>query len=64
VAILRLLGRHFGGLALGLTDAALDRRAAALDSDDQAAAALRKALERIRAEERGYRELGELGENR
>ena len=51
-------------LLVGLTDAALDRCTAALDSNDQAAAALREALERMRAEERGYRELGELDENR
>jgi hypothetical protein len=51
-------------LLVGLTDAALDRRTAALDSDDQAAAALREALGRMRAEERGYREIGELDENR
>ena len=51
-------------LLVGLTDAALDRRTAALDSDDQAATALREALGRMRAEERGYRELGELDDNR
>ena len=51
-------------LLVGLTDAALDRRTAALDSDDQAAAALREALGRMRAEERGYREIGELDDNR
>lgn len=47
-------------LLVGLTDAALDRRTAALDSDNQAAAALREALGRMRAEEQGFRELGEL----
>ena len=47
-------------LLVGLTDAALDRRTAALDSDNQAAAALREALGRMRAEEEGFRELGEL----
>ena len=47
-------------LLVGLADAALDRRTAALDSDNQAAAALREALARMRAEERGYREIGEL----
>jgi uncharacterized membrane protein len=51
-------------LLVGLVDAALDRRTAALDSDDQAAAALREALGRMRAEERGYREIGELDDNR
>lgn len=51
-------------LLVGLVDAALDRRTAALDSDNQAAVALREALGRMRAEERGYRELGELDENR
>ena len=51
-------------LLVDLVDAALDRRTAALDSDDQAAAALREALGRMRAEERGYREIGELDENR
>jgi hypothetical protein len=49
-------------LLVGLADAALDRRTAALDSDNQAAAALREALARMRAEERGYREIGELGD--
>jgi hypothetical protein len=47
-------------LLVGLADAALDRRTAALDSDNQAAAALREALGRMRAEEQGFRELGEL----
>ncbi|MBA3362689.1 MAG: hypothetical protein H0T94_14730 [Acidimicrobiia bacterium] len=47
-------------LLVGLADAALDRRSAALDSDDQAASSLREALGRMRAEERGYRELDEL----
>ena len=47
-------------LLVGLVDAAVDRRTAALDSDNQAALALREALGRMRAEERGYRELGEL----
>jgi hypothetical protein len=47
-------------LLVGLTDAALDRRTAALDSDTQAATALREALGRMRAEEQGFRELGEL----
>ena len=47
-------------LLVGLTDATLDRRTAALDSDNQAAAALREALGRMRAEEQGFRELGEL----
>ncbi|MGI8517123.1 MAG: hypothetical protein ACR2ME_02090 [Acidimicrobiia bacterium] len=47
-------------LLVGLADAALDRRSAALDSDDQAAASLREALGQMRAEERGYRELDEL----
>ena len=47
-------------LLVGLTDAALDRRTAALDSDNQAAAALGEALGRMRAEEQGFRELGEL----
>ena len=51
-------------LLVGLVDAAVDRRTAALDSDNQAALALREALGRMRAEERGYRELGELDENR
>ena len=51
-------------LLVGLVDAALDRRTAALDSDNQAAAALREALGRMRAEERGYREIGELDDNR
>ena len=50
-------------LLVGLADAALDRQTAALDSDNQAAAALREALGRMRAEERGYREIGELDEN-
>jgi hypothetical protein len=49
-------------LLVGLTDAAIDRRTAALDSDNRAAAALREALGRMRAEEQGYRELGELDE--
>ncbi|HJR87425.1 MAG TPA: hypothetical protein VJ930_07200 [Acidimicrobiia bacterium] len=47
-------------LLVGLADAALDRRTAALDSDNQAAAALREALGRMRAEEQGFRELGRL----
>ncbi|MGH8958446.1 MAG: hypothetical protein ACRDVK_07195 [Acidimicrobiia bacterium] len=47
-------------LLVGLTDAALDRRTAALDSRNDAAAALREALGRMRAEEKGFRELGEL----
>jgi uncharacterized membrane protein len=51
-------------LLVGLADAALDRRTAALGSDDQAAAALREALGRMRAEEQGYRELGELDDSR
>lgn len=51
-------------LLVGLVDAAVDRRTAALDSDDQAAVALREALGRMRAEERGYRELGELDDSR
>jgi hypothetical protein len=51
-------------LLVGLVDAAVDRRTAALDSDNQAALALREALGRMRAEERGYRELGELDESR
>ena len=51
-------------LLVGLVDAAVDRRTAALDSDDQAALALREALGRMRAEERGYRELGELDDSR
>ena len=51
-------------LLVGLVDAAVDRRTAALDSDNQAALALREALGRMRAEERGYRELGELDDNR
>jgi len=51
-------------LLVGLVDAALDRSSAALDSDNQAALALREALGRMRAEERGYRELGELDDNR
>ena len=51
-------------LLVGLADAALDRRTAALDSDNQAAAALREALGRMRAEERGHREIGELDDNR
>ena len=51
-------------LLVGLVDAALDRRTAALDSDNQAATALREALGRMRAEERGYREIGELDDNR
>lgn len=50
-------------LLVGLADAALDRRTAALDSDDQAATALRESLGRMRAEEQGYRELGELEDN-
>jgi hypothetical protein len=51
-------------LLVGLVDAAVDRRTAALDSDNQAALALREALGRMRAEERGYRELGELDDSR
>lgn len=51
-------------LLVGLVDAAVDRRTAALDSDNQAALGLREALGRMRAEERGYRELGELDDNR
>ena len=51
-------------LLVGLVDAAVDRRTAALDSDDQAAVALREALGRMRAEERGYRELAELDDSR
>ena len=51
-------------LLVGLADAALDRRTATLDSDNQAAAALREALGRMRAEERGYREIGEIDDNR
>lgn len=51
-------------LLVGLVDAAVDRRTAALDSDNQAALALREALGRMRAEERGYRELGELDDTR
>jgi hypothetical protein len=50
-------------LLVGLSDAALDRQSAALDSDDRAAAALRDALAQIRAEEEGYRELKELEDN-
>jgi hypothetical protein len=50
-------------LLVGLVDAAVDRRTAALDSDNQAALSLREALGRMRAEERGYRELGELDDN-
>ena len=49
-------------LLVGLTDAAVDRRTAALESDNRAAASLREALERMRAEEQGYREIEELGE--
>jgi hypothetical protein len=51
-------------LLVGLVDAALDRQTAALDSDNQAAASLREALGRMRAEEQGYRELGELDDRR
>jgi hypothetical protein len=51
-------------LLVGLVDAALDRSSAALDSNNQAALALREALGRMRAEERGYRELGELDDSR
>lgn len=50
------------GLLVGVVDAALDRRTAALASDDQAASSLREALVRLRAEEQGYRELDQLGE--
>jgi hypothetical protein len=45
---------------VGLTDAALDRRTAALDSENQAAVAPREALARRRAEEQGFREVGQL----
>lgn len=47
-------------LLVGLVDAALDRQTAALDADNQAAASLREALGRMRAEEQGYREVGGL----
>jgi hypothetical protein len=50
-------------LIVGLTDAALDRRTAALDGHDEAAAALREALAQIRAETQGYQELKELEDN-
>lgn len=47
-------------LLVGLADAALDRRSAALDTDDLAATSLREALAQMRAEEQGFRELEEI----
>jgi len=47
-------------LLVRLSDAALDRQSAALESDDRSAVDLRESLQRMRAEERAFRELGEL----
>jgi hypothetical protein len=44
-------------LLVGLVDAAVDRRTAALDNEKSSATALREALERMRAEEGGHREV-------
>lgn len=48
------------GLLVRLADVALDRQSAALGDDDRTVAALREALQRMRSEEKAFRELGEL----
>lgn len=63
-ARLREQASELTDLLVKLVDAALDRSSAAMDSDNQVALALREALGRMRAEEKGYRELGELDDNR